>query len=218
MTILVIDNYDSFSFNLVQSLREVSTHSVVVKRNDEITLEEVLALQPHGIVISPGPGHPANERDFGINLDLIKNQAAIGCPILGICLGHQGIVHTFGGSIIQANQIMHGKTSVVRVLQDSPLFSNCPKEFVAMRYHSLVAIDETLPTCLTVTARDTASNMIMAIEHNSAPIFGLQFHPESIGTPEGKLILKNFVELTEKQTRVESNAVDSKSSAQLCAK
>ncbi len=196
MTILVIDNYDSFSFNLVQSLREVSSQSVEVKRNDQITLPEVIAMKPDGMVISPGPGHPANERDFGINSALIQNQARIGCPILGICLGHQGIVHTLGGTIIRANQIMHGKTSRVKIVKQSAIFQDCQNEFIAMRYHSLVAVDETLPACLTVTARDTVSNTIMAIEHKSAPIFGLQFHPESIGTPDGKLILKNFVQQT----------------------
>ena len=200
MTILVIDNYDSFSYNLVQALREVSSEQVTVKRNDQIGFAEVIALNPVAIVISPGPGHPANERDFGINSELIKKQAEIGCPILGICLGHQGIVHTFGGEIVQAHQIMHGKTSQVKVLGTSALFNTCRSEFTAMRYHSLIATDETLPACLTVTARDTASNVIMAIEHKTAPIYGLQFHPESIGTPDGKLILKNFVQLTTKKS------------------
>ena len=201
MTILVIDNYDSFSFNLVQALREVSSETVTVKRNDQITFAEVSALNPVSIVISPGPGHPANERDFGINSELIKKQNELGCPILGICLGHQGIVHTFGGEIVQARQIMHGKTSQIKVLGESALFKTCSSEFTAMRYHSLIATDETLPACLTVTARDTASNVIMAIEHKTAPIYGLQFHPESIGTPDGKLILKNFVQLTTKKSQ-----------------
>lgn len=198
MTILVIDNYDSFSFNLVQSIREISSDSVEVKRNDQITLSEVISMRPDGIVISPGPGHPANRQDFGVNTELIRNQTEIGCPILGICLGHQGIVHSFGGSIVQASQIMHGKTSSVKVLERSAIFENCRSEFTVMRYHSLIAIDETLPACLKVTARDTASNVIMAIEHKNAPIFGLQFHPESIGTPDGKIILKNFVQLLER--------------------
>jgi len=196
MKILLIDNYDSFSFNLVQALTKVSGHRVTVSRNDQITLPEAIEFKPDAIVISPGPGHPGNRRDFGVNSDLIANQSRLGCPILGVCLGHQGIVHTLGGAIVQAEQIMHGKTSTVRVSADSKLFKGCSSEFTAMRYHSLIAKDETLPACLKVTARDTSTNVIMAVEHTSAPIFGLQFHPESIGTPDGETILKNFIALS----------------------
>lgn len=195
MTILLIDNYDSFSFNLVQALKSVSNQEVEVRRNDQISLREIIEMKPAAIVISPGPGHPANPRDFGINSELIRNQQLLGCPILGVCLGHQGIVHTLGGEIVKAQNIMHGKTSRVKTCGESTLFAGCSSEFTAMRYHSLIAMDETLPNCLRVTARDTTTRTIMAIEHTSAPIFGVQFHPESIGTPEGEQILKNFVAL-----------------------
>lgn len=193
MTILLIDNYDSFSFNLVQALREISTARVRVVRNDRITLSETIASKPEAIVISPGPGHPANGRDFGINTELIQNQHLINCPILGICLGHQGIIHSFGGSIVQANRIMHGKPSTIKLIEESTIFRGCSNTFAAMRYHSLIAIDEALPGCLKVTARDVTTETIMAVEHKTRPIYGLQFHPESIGTPDGKLILTNFV-------------------------
>lgn len=195
MTILLIDNYDSFSFNLVQALKSVSNQEVEVRRNDRISLHEIIGMKPAAIVISPGPGHPANPRDFGINSELIRNQQILGCPILGVCLGHQGIVHTLGGEIVKAQNIMHGKTSQVQTCGESTLFAGCSSEFTAMRYHSLIAMDETLPSCLKVTARDTMTKTIMAIEHTAAPIFGVQFHPESIGTPEGERILKNFVAL-----------------------
>jgi len=195
MTILLIDNYDSFSFNLVQALRSVSNHEIEVRRNDRISLDEIVEMKPAAIVISPGPGHPANPRDFGINSELIRNYRLLGCPILGVCLGHQGIVHSLGGAIVKAQNIMHGKTSQVETYGDSALFAGCSSHFTAMRYHSLIALDETLPGCLKVTARDTMTKTIMAIEHTSAPIFGVQFHPESIGTPEGEKILKNFVAL-----------------------
>lgn len=193
--ILLIDNYDSFSFNLVQTLSKISMTTVEVRRNNRISLSEVFELKPESIVISPGPGHPANQRDFGINADLIRNQARINCPILGVCLGHQGIVHTLGGSIVKAPNIMHGKTSQVKVFKPSRLFEGCHETFKVMRYHSLVAIDDDLPEALAVTARDIETNAIMAIEHVSAPVFGLQFHPESIGTPDGENILRNFVRI-----------------------
>ncbi len=195
MTILVIDNYDSFSFNLVQALRVVADEPVEVRRNDKITLAEIFDLPLSGIVISPGPGHPANKRDFGINSEVIANHERIDCPILGICLGHQGIIQTFGGSIVQANVIKHGKTSQIDVTGSSALFAGCEQSFVAMRYHSLAAAEESLPDCLTVIGRDASDNSIMAIEHISSPIFGLQFHPESIGTPCGMTILRNFADL-----------------------
>ncbi len=220
MKILLIDNYDSFSFNLAQAVRAIvevpeekerrapsscratvayaeapTTASVVVRRNDQITLEEIIALRPHGIIISPGPGHPANPDDFGVNQHVLANSALLQCPILGVCLGHQGIAHAFGGTVERAAKIMHGKTSRIRQVAVSPLFLGVPSEFVAMRYHSLAATDETLPSCLKVTARDTETNSIMALEHRDKPIFGLQFHPESIGTPEGPTVLKNFVSL-----------------------
>lgn len=200
MSILLIDNYDSFSFNLVQAIRTVSDEKVEVRRNDKTSLAEVRELNPTAIIISPGPGHPANPRDFGISSELIKNQKSLGCPILGVCLGHQGIVHTLGGEVVKATDIMHGKTSQVELCGRSAIFEGCTDSFTAMRYHSLIARDESLPSCLTVTARDTRSKVIMAVEHREAPIYGLQFHPESIGTPDGLQILKNFVALTNRRT------------------
>lgn len=195
MTLLLIDNYDSFSFNLVQVLRMSSGSPVIVHRNDRIALNDILAMRPSGIVLSPGPGHPANASDFGVCADVIKAQDALGCPILGVCLGHQGIVHSFGGVVEQAMQIMHGKTSIVKMTDCSPLFESLPEEITAMRYHSLAARDTNLPTCLKVTARDRDTQTIMAVEHRSKPIYGLQFHPESIGTPDGRTIVDNFVRL-----------------------
>ncbi|MBX9668046.1 MAG: aminodeoxychorismate/anthranilate synthase component II [Candidatus Obscuribacterales bacterium] len=212
MTILVIDNYDSFSFNLVQALRVVSDQPVIVRRNDKITLPEIRELSPVGIVISPGPGHPANKRDFGINSEVIANQMQLACPILGICLGHQGIVQTFGGSIIQAAVIKHGKTSLIEVTGTSTLFEGCERSFAAMRYHSLAAAEENLPECLTVIGRDASDNSIMAIEHKSSPIFGLQFHPESIGTPCGMTILRNFVSISRDFTKKSSTVITSNNS------
>lgn len=206
MTILVIDNYDSFSFNLVQALRALTEASVLVRRNDEITLADISQLSPCGILISPGPGHPANRRDFGINSDVIANQELLDCPILGICLGHQGIVQTFGGTIVQAGVIKHGKTSQITITAPSALLAGCEQKFVAMRYHSLAAAEEDLPASLLVTARDGADNSIMAVEHRERPIFGLQFHPESIGTPCGTTILSNFIDICRINSQSKANA------------
>jgi anthranilate synthase component II len=195
MTILIIDNYDSFTFNLFQMMQAQTDQKVIVKRNDAITPAEIIDLDPCGIVLSPGPGHPANKTDFGVCGDIITNAQKLAKPILGVCLGHQGIGHYFGATVCRAPEIMHGKMSNITLTADSRLFHGMSKSFSAMRYHSLVVQDGTLPSCLKVTARDERSNLIMAMEHQSLPIYGVQFHPESIGTPEGKSILRNFIAL-----------------------
>jgi anthranilate synthase/aminodeoxychorismate synthase-like glutamine amidotransferase len=183
--VLVIDNYDSFTYNLVQYLGELGAEPVVY-RNDELTLAEVEALDPSHIVISPGPGDPD---DGGISLDLIRtfHQRT---PILGVCLGHQCIGAAFGGQIERAPRLMHGKTSPI-YHDGQEIFEGVPSPFTATRYHSLV-VHEPLPDCLQVTAV-TPEGEVMALKHKSAPVIGLQFHPESILTEHGKDILRNFL-------------------------
>lgn len=189
--ILMIDNYDSFTFNIVQYLGELGA-DVLVKRNDEISIDDILTLSPSKIIISPGPCTP---NEAGISIDLIT-QFKDKLPILGICLGHQCIGQAFGGKIIQAKKIMHGKTSKITHFGDL-LFEGINKEFIATRYHSLVIEDKTFPECLKVTAESNEDGVkeIMALKHKELPIFGLQFHPESILTTEGKTILSNFINL-----------------------
>jgi len=193
MPIMIIDNYDSFTYNLFQYVQELTREKVIVARNDRITLSEVLESSPSKIILSPGPGHPANERDFGVCAEILRHLAGgFKIPLLGVCLGHQGIAHYFGGKVSRAPRIMHGKISNVSVTAKSPLFNEVPSLFEAMRYHSLAAEEATLPDCLEVTARDQSDGLIMALQHKSLPIYGVQFHPESIGTPLGKTILANF--------------------------
>ncbi len=188
---IVIDNYDSFVFNLVQYAGEKGGNPEVY-RNDEITLEEVRAKNPTHIIISPGPGHPADPHYFGVSKDIIV-ELGKAIPVFGVCLGHQGITTSFGGNVIKAPSIMHGKTS--RITHDgSTLFAGVSNPFTAMRYHSLVAEESSLPECLKVTAR-TDDGIIMALEHRKYPIYGVQFHPESIGTPEGMKMIENFLQL-----------------------
>ncbi len=183
--VLVIDNYDSFTYNLVQYLGELGAE-VHVFRNDAVTLEEVRALAPSHIVISPGPGTPD---DGGISLEVIRALHAE-VPILGVCLGHQCIGAAFGGRVDRAPRLMHGKTSPIYHDQQG-IFEGIPTPFEATRYHSLI-IHEPLPACLEVAAR-TAEGEIMAVRHKSAPLVGVQFHPESILTEHGRDILKNFL-------------------------
>jgi len=152
--------------------------------------------QPTRIVLSPGPGRPENPRDFGVCWDILLAAAELAVPILGVCLGHQGIAVAYGGRIIQAPRIVHGKASEMVITADSPLFDGLPPRFAAMRYHSLVADEATLPDCLMVTARDAVEGIIMALQHRDWPVYGVQFHPESIGTPLGRRILANFLALT----------------------
>ena len=195
MTILIVDNYDSFTFNLYQLIQEQTEQEVVVKRNDQISLAEIGSLAPSGIVLSPGPGHPGTESDFRVCKDVIENAASLKCPILGVCLGHQGLAHYLGGQVGRAPQIVHGKMSTITVSVAEPLFEGVSTSFQAMRYHSLVVEDKGLPSCLTVTARDADTQLIMAMQHETLPLYGVQFHPESIGTPQGRTIIKNFLKL-----------------------
>ena len=184
--LLMIDNYDSFTYNLVQYFAELG-EEVAVHRNDEITLEQIEALQPQYIVISPGPCTP---NEAGVSVPTIKRFAGR-IPILGVCLGHQSIGQAFGGRIVHAMQLMHGKTSAIHH-GGSGVFRGLPNPFTATRYHSLVIERETLPGCLEVTAW-TDDNEIMGVRHKTMPVEGVQFHPESILTEHGHALLKNFL-------------------------
>lgn len=185
--ILMIDNYDSFTFNLVQYLGELG-EELMVKRNDEITISEIEQLNPQFIMISPGPCSP---NEAGISMETIEYFAGK-IPIFGVCLGHQSIAQVFGGDVIRAERLMHGKTSQINHNGET-IFENMENPFTATRYHSLIVKNETLPDCLEVTAW-TDDNEIMAIRHKSLPIEGVQFHPESIMTSFGKDLLKNFID------------------------
>lgn len=185
--ILMIDNYDSFTYNLYQYFGEIYSDIKVV-RNDCITIEEIEKLAPEAIVISPGPGYP---KDAGISVDVIKHFSGK-LPILGICLGHQSICEAFGGKIVKADELMHGKSSKISIDNSSPVFKDLPKDIEAARYHSLIAEHSSLPECLEATAFDSAGQ-IMAVQHREHPTYGLQFHPESVLTADGKIIIRNFL-------------------------
>ncbi len=187
--ILLIDNYDSFSYNLYQYIGEI-TEDIRVIRNDEKSVEEIRGMKPTHIILSPGPGRP---EDAGVIIDCVK-QLGSEIPILGVCLGHQAICAAYGAKVGYAKTLMHGKQSVVHADTACPLFAGCPEEFPVARYHSLAAEKETLPESLKVTA-ETADGEVMAVMHASDPVYGVQFHPESIMTPEGKKILRNFLGL-----------------------
>jgi anthranilate synthase component II len=184
--IVVIDNYDSFTYNLVQYLGELGAE-VQVFRNDEVTLEEIEALQPTHIVVSPGPGDPG---DGGISNEVIRTLGET-IPVLGVCLGHQCIGHVYGGKVSRAPRLMHGKTSSV-YHQGHGLFAGVPSPFRATRYHSLI-VEEPLPDCLEVIAF-TRDGEVMAVRHREFPVVGVQFHPESILTEHGKRLLQNFLD------------------------
>ncbi len=186
--LLVIDNYDSFTYNLVQYFGELGAEPVV-KRNDTISPEEIGKLKPTRIVISPGPGKPT---DAGISMEVIRRMGPT-TPILGVCLGHQCIAEVFGGKVIRADRLMHGKTSPIRH-QGTGVFAGLPNPFEATRYHSLVVERSSVPACLQVTA-DTAEEEIMGLQHREFPVHGVQFHPESILSREGKDLLRNFLKL-----------------------
>jgi anthranilate synthase component II len=190
--ILIIDNYDSFTYNLYQMVGEID-EDIVVKRNDEISVAQIRKLNPNGIIISPGPGNPENLRDFGVCMQVI-NELGSEIPILGVCLGHQGIFVAFGG-VIARNEPVHGKQSTIFHKGDG-IFCGVENPLNAARYHSLFCRDETVPKCMEITAR-TSEGMIMGLKHREKPIFGLQFHPESIGTNDGNKILKNFLEISQ---------------------
>jgi len=187
--ILMIDNYDSFTFNIVQYLEQMGRH-VVVCRNDKITLAEIERLRPQAIFLSPGPCSP---RQAGITVDVVRNLHTV-IPIMGICLGHQSIAYAFGGDVVRAGRIMHGKTSMISS-DGKTIFTGLPNPFPAGRYHSLIVQEETLPGCLEISAR-TAEGEIMGLRHKEYPVEGIQFHPESVLTPQGKRIIRNFLQYT----------------------
>jgi anthranilate synthase component I len=191
LKVLVIDNYDSFVYNLVQYIGELGAQTVVY-RNDKITLEEVARLKPDRIVISPGPGNPEDEKYFGVCTAILQNLSK-NTPTLGVCLGHQGIIHAFGGKIINAKKLMHGKTCTIKHNHQA-LFSGVRNPFSATRYHSLAGERDSIPECLEITAEAIDDGEIMGIRHSKYPIYGVQFHPESILCDDGKLIIKNFLE------------------------
>jgi len=185
--VLLIDNYDSFSYNLYQYIGEI-VPDIKVIRNDELTVEEIRALAPDRIILSPGPGRP---EDAGNIIEVVR-KLGIEIPILGVCLGHQAICAVYGATITYAKQLMHGTQSEVHFDAACPLFSRCPENSLVARYHSLAADPDTIPDCLRVTAT-TKDGEVMAVQHKIYPVYGVQFHPESILTPNGKTILKNFL-------------------------
>ena len=190
--ILLIDNYDSFSYNLYQLIGEINSDIKVV-RNDKITVEEISELNPECIILSPGPGKP---KDAGICIDAVLNFAGK-IPILGVCLGHQSICEAFGGEISHAKRLMHGKTSRISLDYDF-IFKGLPTEISVGRYHSLSLVEDTLPDCLEIISKSKDDGEIMAVKHKDFNVYGLQFHPESILTPDGLTIIENFLQKVEK--------------------
>ncbi len=190
--ILLIDNYDSFSYNLFQLVGEINPDIKVI-RNDEMTVEEIRTLAPDKIILSPGPGRP---EDAGITMQVAK-ELGPEIPTLGVCLGHQAISAAFGATVTYAKKLMHGKQSMVSLDKSCPIFKGLPDTIAVARYHSLATDASTVPECLKLTARveGEENGDVMAIMHTEYPIFGLQFHPESIMTPEGKKILENFINM-----------------------
>ncbi len=186
--ILLIDNYDSFSYNLYQLVGSIEPDIKVI-RNDEMTVDEIRQLKPDRIIISPGPGRP---EDAGICIEVVK-QLGSEIPILGVCLGHQSICTAYGATVSYAKQLMHGKQSETKLDTSTPLFRGCPEIAPVARYHSLAALEETMPDCLQITAK-TTDGEIMAVQHREYPVYGVQFHPESIMTPDGQTMLKNFID------------------------
>jgi anthranilate synthase/aminodeoxychorismate synthase-like glutamine amidotransferase len=191
MKVLVIDNYDSFVYNLVQYIGEFGPNPLVY-RNDQLTLQQVQTLKPDRIVLSPGPGHPEDEHYFGICKAILK-QVSPKVPTLGVCLGHQGIISTFGGKVVSAKRLMHGKTSQIKH-DGKSIYKDVQNPFTATRYHSLAGEKDSIPPCLEVTSVAVDDGEIMGVRHIKYPIEGIQFHLESILCEEGKLIIKNFLE------------------------
>lgn len=190
--ILLVDNYDSFSYNLYQLIGSFD-EDIKVIRNDELTVDEVLNINPDVIVISPGPGKP---EDAGICVDLVR-AAAGKIPVLGVCLGHQAITVAFDGVVSYADQIMHGKQSETKIDKTCPIFKGCDDSMKVARYHSLASMRDSLPECLKITC-ETEDGVIMGVAHKEYDVYGLQFHPESILTPDGATIIKNFLDLANK--------------------
>jgi anthranilate synthase component 2 len=191
MKVLVIDNYDSFVYNLVQYIEELGGKTFVY-RNDQITLKQAMTLDPDRIVISPGPGTPEQPQYFGVCSSILQRMS---CKIstLGVCLGHQGIIYAFGGKIVRAKRLMHGKTSLIKH-DNKGVLKGVKNPFQGTRYHSLVGDRTSLPSCLTVTAESLDDGEIMGVRHITYPIEGVQFHPESILTDDGKILIKNFLD------------------------
>ena len=187
--IVLIDNYDSFSYNVYQLIGSVEPDIKVV-RNDEYTVKEIEAMRPEALIISPGPGKPS---DAGICIEAIRYFVGR-LPILGICLGHQAICEAFGGEVSYAKELMHGKKKLMYKTGESRLFKDLPDTFAAARYHSLAALKDTLPAELKVTA-ESEDGEVMAVEHTKYPVFGVQFHPESVMTPDGRVMIENFMEV-----------------------
>lgn len=185
--ILLIDNYDSFSYNLYQLIGEIDPDIQVI-RNDDMSVDEIRSLNPDRIILSPGPGRP---EDAGVLLEVVRKLGKE-IPILGVCLGHQGICMAYGASVTYAGKLMHGKQSEVELDLSCPLFEGCPQHVLTARYHSLAVDKDTLPDCLKVTAV-TRDGEVMAVQHREYPVFGVQFHPESIMTPDGKTMIQNFL-------------------------
>lgn len=185
--IVLVDNYDSFSYNLYQLVGSLEPDIRVI-RNDAMTVAEIAALQPDAVILSPGPGRP---EDAGVCVEAARVLGK-SVPVLGVCLGHQAICTAYGATVSYAKELMHGKQSVTVFDRTSPLFADLPEAAPVARYHSLAAVEDTLPDCLRVTAR-TEDGEVMAVQHTQDPIFGVQFHPESIMTPDGRQMLKNFV-------------------------
>ena len=190
--ILLIDNYDSFSYNLFQLVGEINC-DIIVSRNDKITIEEITELNPECIILSPGPGKPENA---GICIDVVK-EFHDKIPILGVCLGHQAICEAFGGKVSHAKRLMHGKSSDISLDYDF-IFKGLPSEINVGRYHSLSLVEDTLPDCLEIISKAKDDGEIMAVKHKDFNIYGLQFHPESILTPDGLTIMRNFMEKVER--------------------
>lgn len=207
--VLLIDNYDSFSYNLYQMIGEIMLEEsgtegdpdasrdpdIRVVRNDAITVEEIDRLRPQGIILSPGPGTP---KEAGVCIETVKKLGSR-YLIMGVCLGHQSICEAYGATVGHAKRLMHGKKSICSIDTECPLFSGLPDQIEVGRYHSLAAIETTMPSCLKVTGR-TDDGEIMAVCHESFPVYGIQFHPESILTPMGSVILRNFVKLAQENS------------------
>ena len=187
--IVLIDNYDSFSYNLYQLIGSVEP-DVKVVRNDAYTVEEIEAMKPEAIILSPGPGKPS---DVGICIEAIRYFAGK-VPVFGVCLGHQAICEAFGGTVSYAKELMHGKQKEIHPIGENQLFQGLPETFPAARYHSLAALKEKLPEELKVTA-ESEDGEVMAVEHTKYPIYGVQFHPESVMTPDGKIMIENFMDV-----------------------
>lgn len=186
--ILLVDNYDSFSYNLFQLIGSLDPDIKVI-RNDEMSIAEIKEMAPRAIILSPGPGRP---EEAGICIQIVKELGGE-IPVLGVCLGHQAICSACGGTVSYAKELMHGKQSLARLDENCPIFKGLPKTIPVARYHSLALMEETLPESLLVTAR-TEDGEVMAVQHRDYPVYGLQFHPESILTPDGETIVRNFLE------------------------